>query len=162
SNLQRFACSAFRNECSDSPKAGRVRHDHQTGAGNSFIAKSIVSPEGRSAYRERPFQSHLFSIASQRITSDRPEGSMPLIYDEIKNLIPFRATQSARPRCVAGTNNKSRRKTEMADQGLDARRIAREQESRIASASAYCMNAAKPMIQCQASMLRLWADNMEM
>ncbi len=59
SNLQRLVCSAFRNKCSDSPKAGRVRHDHQTGAGNSFIAKSIVSPEGRSAYRERPFQCHL-------------------------------------------------------------------------------------------------------
>jgi hypothetical protein len=79
SNLQRFACSAFRNKGSDSPKAGRVRHDHQTGAGNSFIAKSIVSPEGRSAYRERPFQSHLYSILSQCIISDRPEGSVLVI-----------------------------------------------------------------------------------
>ena len=50
----------------------------------------------------------------------------------------------------------------MADQSLDARRIAREQESRIASASTFTMNAVKPVIQCQASMLRLWADNMEM
>jgi hypothetical protein len=46
----------------------------------------------------------------------------------------------------------------MADQTLDARRIAREQESRIA----FGMNAVKPMIQCQASMLRIWVDNMEL
>jgi hypothetical protein len=49
----------------------------------------------------------------------------------------------------------------MADQSLDARRIAREQEYRIAAATAVGLNAVKPMIQFQASMARLWADNIE-
>jgi len=49
----------------------------------------------------------------------------------------------------------------MADQSLDARRIAREQEDRIAAAKAVGLNAVKPMIQFQASMVRLWADNIE-
>ena len=50
----------------------------------------------------------------------------------------------------------------MADQSLDARRIAREQESRIASASAFSMNAVKPIMEYQASVLRLWANSVEM
>ena len=50
----------------------------------------------------------------------------------------------------------------MADQTLDARRIAREQENRIAAATAIGLNAMKPMFQYHASMLRLWADNVEM
>jgi hypothetical protein len=49
----------------------------------------------------------------------------------------------------------------MADQSLDMRRIAREQEDRIAAATAVGLNAVKPMIQFQASMVRLWADNIE-
>jgi hypothetical protein len=49
----------------------------------------------------------------------------------------------------------------MADQSLDTRRIAREQEERIAAAAAIGLNAVKPMIQFQASMVRLWADNIE-
>ena len=50
----------------------------------------------------------------------------------------------------------------MADQSMDARRIAREQESRIAAAAAVGFNAAKPLFQYQTSMLRLVADNFEM
>jgi hypothetical protein len=50
----------------------------------------------------------------------------------------------------------------MANQSLDARRIAREQESRIAAAASVGLNAAKPMFQFQTSVLRLWADNFEM
>jgi hypothetical protein len=49
----------------------------------------------------------------------------------------------------------------MTDQSLDARRLAREQESRIAAAAAVGLNAAKPFLQYQASMVRLWADNAE-
>jgi hypothetical protein len=48
------------------------------------------------------------------------------------------------------------------NQSLDARRIARDQESRIAAAAAVGLNAAKPLFQYQTSMLRLWADNFEM
>jgi hypothetical protein len=50
----------------------------------------------------------------------------------------------------------------MADQSMDARRIAREQESRIAAAAAVGFNAAKPLFQYQTSMLRLMADNFEL
>ena len=50
----------------------------------------------------------------------------------------------------------------MADQSLDVRRMARDQESRIAAAAAVGLNAAKPLFQYQTSILRLWADNFEM
>jgi hypothetical protein len=50
----------------------------------------------------------------------------------------------------------------MANQSLDARRIARDQESRIAAAAAVGLHAAKPLFQYQTSILRLWADNCEM
>jgi hypothetical protein len=50
----------------------------------------------------------------------------------------------------------------MADASLDARRIAREQESRIATSAAIGLNAAKPFVQFQTSMLRIWAENLEL
>ncbi len=50
----------------------------------------------------------------------------------------------------------------MADQNFDARRMARDQESRIAAATAVGLNAMRPMIQFQVSVLRLWADNAEL
>jgi hypothetical protein len=50
----------------------------------------------------------------------------------------------------------------MADQSLDARRMAREQESRIAATAAIGINAAKPFVQFQTSMLRLGAENFEL
>ncbi len=50
----------------------------------------------------------------------------------------------------------------MANQNLDARRIAREQESRIAAAAAVGLQAARPLFQYQTSIMRLWADNIEM
>jgi hypothetical protein len=42
------------------------------------------------------------------------------------------------------------------------KRIARDQESRIAASTLVGLNAAKPFIQFQTSMLRLWADNFEL
>jgi len=50
----------------------------------------------------------------------------------------------------------------MADQTLDARRIAREQENRIAAVGAVGLNAVRPLMQYQISILRLWADHVEM
>jgi hypothetical protein len=47
-------------------------------------------------------------------------------------------------------------------ESLDARRIARDQESRIAAAASVGFNAAKPLFQYQTAILRLWADNFEM
>jgi hypothetical protein len=61
----------------------------------------------------------------------------------------------------AGKKNSERRQ-KMADQNMDVRRIAREQESRIAAAAAVGLNAAKPLFQYQTSMLRLVADNFEL
>lgn len=49
----------------------------------------------------------------------------------------------------------------MADQNLDTRRMARDQESRITAATAIGLNTVTPMIQFQVSLLRLWADNIE-
>jgi hypothetical protein len=48
----------------------------------------------------------------------------------------------------------------MTDQN-DVRRIAREQEHRIVGATAIGVNAVRPILQFQVSMLRLWADNVE-
>jgi hypothetical protein len=50
----------------------------------------------------------------------------------------------------------------MADQTFDARRIAREQEDRFTAASAIGVNALRPLMQFQASLLRLWANNAEL
>jgi hypothetical protein len=49
-----------------------------------------------------------------------------------------------------------------ANQSLDARRIARDQENRIAASAAVGINAAKPFVEFQTSMLRLWANNLEL
>jgi hypothetical protein len=49
----------------------------------------------------------------------------------------------------------------MADQSFEAGRMARDQQSRIAASAAIGLNALKPMIQLQVSLLRLWADNIE-
>jgi hypothetical protein len=59
---------------------------------------------------------------------------------------------------------KAKRERDMSDanQSLDAHRIVREQESRIAAAAAIGFNAAKPLFQYQTAMLRLLADNFEM
>jgi hypothetical protein len=51
---------------------------------------------------------------------------------------------------------------DMADQSLDARSIARDQERRIAAATAIGLRVAKPLFQYQTSILRLWADHFEM
>ena len=50
----------------------------------------------------------------------------------------------------------------MADQSLDTRRIARDQERRIAAATAMGLRVAKPLFQYQTSILRFWADHFEM
>ncbi len=50
----------------------------------------------------------------------------------------------------------------MAEQSFDARRLARDQEGRLAAAAAVGLNATKPLFQYQTSMLRLWADNCEL
>ena len=49
----------------------------------------------------------------------------------------------------------------MADQNFDAGRMAGDQQSRIAASAAIGLNALKPMIHFQVSLLRLWADNIE-
>ena len=53
---------------------------------------------------------------------------------------------------------KTKRDLGMAEQTFDARRMARDQESRIAAAGAVGLHA----IKYQASLLRMWADNAEL
>jgi hypothetical protein len=48
----------------------------------------------------------------------------------------------------------------MADQSFDAASMARDQR-RMAASAAIGLNALKPMLQFQVSLLRLWADNIE-
>jgi hypothetical protein len=48
-----------------------------------------------------------------------------------------------------------------ATQSLDARRIAREQESRMAATASIGLNVAQPFVQFQTSMLRVFAENIE-
>jgi hypothetical protein len=50
----------------------------------------------------------------------------------------------------------------MADQNLDARRIAKDQQSRIAASAVLGLNAARPFLQLQPTMLRLMADYVEL
>lgn len=49
----------------------------------------------------------------------------------------------------------------MADQTATLNRLANDPKRRIAAATAIGMNALKPMIRFQVSMLRLWADSIE-
>jgi hypothetical protein len=48
----------------------------------------------------------------------------------------------------------------MSDQSLEARRIAREQERRVAAAVG--LNTLAPILQFQISALRIWANNIEL
>lgn len=50
----------------------------------------------------------------------------------------------------------------MSDQSFDTRRMAREQEHRIAAAAAVGLNTFRPLLQYQTSIVRLWADNCEL
>lgn len=49
----------------------------------------------------------------------------------------------------------------MADQTATSNRLANDPQRRIAAATAIGMNALKPMIRFQVSMLRMWADSIE-
>ena len=49
----------------------------------------------------------------------------------------------------------------MADNTANASRFARDPERRIAATTAIGMNALKPIMHFQASVLRMWADSIE-
>jgi hypothetical protein len=49
----------------------------------------------------------------------------------------------------------------MADKTPNATRFARDQQRRITAAAAIGMNALKPIMHFQVSMLRMWADSIE-
>lgn len=49
----------------------------------------------------------------------------------------------------------------MADKSANANRFARDSQSRISAATAIGMNALKPILHFQVSMLRMWADSVE-
>jgi hypothetical protein len=49
----------------------------------------------------------------------------------------------------------------MTDQILDTGQLAKDQQSQVAASTAIGLNALKPMIQMQVSLLRLWANNLE-
>ena len=49
----------------------------------------------------------------------------------------------------------------MADKTFNANRFAHDQQGRIAAATAIGMNALKPIMHLQVSMLRMWADSIE-
>lgn len=49
----------------------------------------------------------------------------------------------------------------MADKTVTANHLAGDPQRRIAAATAIGMNALKPMIHFQVSMLRMWADSIE-
>jgi hypothetical protein len=50
----------------------------------------------------------------------------------------------------------------MTEQSLDARRMAQDQQSRITAAMVLGLNAGRPFLQYQPSMLRLMADYFEL
>ncbi|MBR0806761.1 hypothetical protein JQ636_24730 [Bradyrhizobium japonicum] len=49
----------------------------------------------------------------------------------------------------------------MADKTANANRFARDSQGRITAATAIGMNALKPIMHFQVSMLRMWADSIE-
>jgi len=49
----------------------------------------------------------------------------------------------------------------MADKTSNANRFARDPQKRIIAATAIGMNALKPIMHFQVSMLRMWADSLE-
>jgi hypothetical protein len=49
----------------------------------------------------------------------------------------------------------------MADKTSNANRFARDQQTRITAVTAIGMNALKPILHFQVSMLRMWADSIE-
>jgi len=49
----------------------------------------------------------------------------------------------------------------MADKTSNANRFARDPQKRIIAATAIGMNALKPIMHVQVSMLRMWADSIE-
>jgi hypothetical protein len=49
----------------------------------------------------------------------------------------------------------------MADQSLDVRRIAKEQESRVAASASIGFNTVKPFVEFQTSMMRLFAESVD-
>jgi hypothetical protein len=49
----------------------------------------------------------------------------------------------------------------MADKTSNANRFARDPQGRITAATAISMNALKPVMHFQVSMLRMWADSIE-
>ena len=49
----------------------------------------------------------------------------------------------------------------MADNTANANRFARDPQERIAAATTIGMNALKPIMRFQVSMLRMWADSIE-
>jgi len=48
-----------------------------------------------------------------------------------------------------------------ANQSFDARRMAKEQEGRMAASASIGFNAVKPFIQFQISMMRVFAENID-
>jgi hypothetical protein len=52
-------------------------------------------------------------------------------------------------------------KQAIANQSFDARRMGREQESRVAATASMGLNVAQPFVQFQTSMLRAFAENIE-
>jgi len=49
----------------------------------------------------------------------------------------------------------------MADKTFSGNRLARDQQGRTPAATAIGMNALKPIMRLQVSMLRMWADGIE-
>jgi hypothetical protein len=50
---------------------------------------------------------------------------------------------------------------EKTDRTLDAQRLAREQQRQVTASTTIGLNALKPVMQFQVSMLRLWAKSIE-
>jgi hypothetical protein len=49
----------------------------------------------------------------------------------------------------------------MAEQTFETHRTARDQKRRVAASTAIGLNAVRPILQFQVSLLRLWADRIE-
>jgi hypothetical protein len=58
--------------------------------------------------------------------------------------------------------DQERHMTSDVNQSLDSRRLARDQDSRIAATASIGLNAIKPFVQFQTSILRVFADNCEL
>ena len=126
------------------------------GAEGIITVGGIIATEFNESERGR-----LMLAASFHFWNHQFQVLLPLVPCSRK-LMSFRCNRQGSSGVCCYLGQKQKGSGQMSDQSLDARRIAREQASRISAAASVGLNAARPFLDYQAYMLRVWADNVEL